>query len=123
MRHYEIVLMVHPDKSEKIIQLIDKYKKIIFNNQGKIHRLEDWGRKSLSYAIKKFKKAHFILMNIEIKIKLLKILENHFKFNIDIIRNLIISYTHAITDTSPMLQNKDNYKNKNRKNSFSVSKK
>lgn len=118
MRFYEIILMIHPDQSENITNIIELYKKMIFAAQGKIHRLEDWGRKSLSYSIKKLRKAHFLLINIEVKVKLIKELERHFKFNNNIIRNLIIINKKEINKISPMLKIKDDHK----KNVFSLSK-
>ncbi|VFP81653.1 30S ribosomal protein S6 [Buchnera aphidicola] len=110
MRHYEIVLMIHPDKSEKISQIIEYYSNIITSKKGIIHRLEDWGQRVLSYPIKKLQKAHYILINIEVSIECLKHLENDFKFNINIIRHLILLCTEAFKKMSPILQLQENNK-------------
>ncbi|WP_075432328.1 30S ribosomal protein S6 [Buchnera aphidicola] len=118
MRYYEIILMIHPDQSENIAHIIELYKKMILATQGKIHRLEDWGRKPLAYSIKKLKKAHFLLINIEVNVKLMKELARHFKFNNNIIRNLIIINKKAINKVSPMLKIRDDHK----KNVFSLAK-
>lgn len=112
MRHYEIVFIIHPDQSEKIPSIIEKYKKIIVNDSGKIHRLEDWGRRQLSYSINKINKAHYILMNIEVPSKTIIFLEKEFRFNISIIRNIIVCMKQAITESSPMMKIKDDKKEK-----------
>ncbi|AKC60264.1 30S ribosomal protein S6 [Blochmannia endosymbiont of Camponotus (Colobopsis) obliquus] len=108
MRHYEIILMIHPDKSEIVSNMIDQYKNVILiNNKGIIHRVEDWGRRSLAYPIKKLYKAHYVLLNIEVSCKTIFELESLFKFNDDIIRNMIIRRKKAVTDLSPIMQIKD----------------
>jgi small subunit ribosomal protein S6 len=112
MRHYEIVFMIHPNKSEKSNEIVLKYKKLIENFSGKIHRLEDWGRRQLSYPIKKLDKAHYILMNIEISQEKIKEIEQSFKFDDSIIRNIIFSVKKAISKTSPILKEKNDIKNK-----------
>ncbi|QCI16208.1 30S ribosomal protein S6 [Buchnera aphidicola] len=112
MRHYEIIFMIHPDQSEKIPLMIEKYKKIISDNEGIIHRLEDWGRRQLSYSIKKLHKAHYILMNIEVFPKTINLLETEFRFNSIILRNMIMSMKKAITELSPILKLKDDKKEK-----------
>ncbi|CAL4324624.1 30S ribosomal protein S6 [Buchnera aphidicola] len=112
MRHYEIVFMIHPNKSERANEVILKYKKLILDLSGKIHRFEDWGRRQLSYPIKKLDKAHYILMNVEISQKNICKIENAFKFDDFIIRNIIFSVKKAISKISPMLKEKNNIKNK-----------
>lgn len=112
MRHYEIVIMFHPDYSEKVNNMIDEYKNIIFKNNGKIHRLEDWGRKQLSYTINNLHKAHYLLMNIEVNPLLIKELENNFRFNDKILRNLIMVVKKPISIPSIMMKIKENKKEK-----------
>ncbi|AEO08894.1 30S ribosomal protein S6 [Buchnera aphidicola str. Ak (Acyrthosiphon kondoi)] len=112
MRHYEIIFMVHPDQSEKIPLLIEKYKNIINDNGGMVHRLEDWGRRQLSYSINKLHKAHYILMNIEVFPKTITLLETEFRFNNIILRNLIMSMKKAVIELSPILKLKDDKKEK-----------
>lgn len=110
MRHYEIVFMVHPDQSENVPKIIELYSKIICDKQGKIHRLEDWGRRQLAYSIKKIHKAHYVLMNIEIFPKEIKVLENKFRYDDSIIRNLIICAKKIVNEPSLIFKNKDNRK-------------
>ncbi|QCI22987.1 30S ribosomal protein S6 [Buchnera aphidicola] len=112
MRHYEIIFMVHPDHSEKISLLLEKYKKIISNDGGIIHRLEDWGRRQLSYSINKLQKAHYILMNIEVFPKTITLLATEFRFDNTILRNMIMSMKKAIVESSPILKLKDDKKEK-----------
>ncbi len=100
MRHYEIVFMVHPDQSEQVVHMVDRYKKLITDNGGKIHRLEDCGRKHLAYPINKLQKAHYVLMNIEADNKLLDELNHAFKFNDAVLRNLITVKKEAVTEPS-----------------------
>lgn len=104
LRHYEIVLLIHPDQSEQIGAMIQRYKNTIETNGGKIHRQEDWGRRQLAYPIKKIHKAHYILLNIECSDTALKDLLNNFRFNDAIIRNLVLKRKDAITTPSPMLR-------------------
>ncbi len=104
MRHYEIVLLIHPDQSEQIHLMVDKYKKIILDNKGVIHRFEDCGRKHLAYPIDKIHKAHYLLMNIEIDNAILDELNHIFKFNDAVIRNLIITKNHAVTTPSVFMK-------------------
>ncbi|CAL4324662.1 30S ribosomal protein S6 [Buchnera aphidicola] len=111
MRHYEIVFMIHPNKSEKSNEIISKYKKLIFKFSGEIHRLEDWGRRQLSYPIKNLSKAHYVLMNIEISQKYIKNIEQAFKFDDSIIRNIIFNVKEAISEISPILKEKNNFQN------------
>ena len=107
MRHYEIVFLVHPDQSEQVSAMIDRYKASIENTGGKIHRLEDWGRRQLAYPINKIHKAHYVLMNIECDQATRDELETAFRFNDAVIRNLIIKRDEAITDQSVLAKAKD----------------
>ncbi len=107
MRHYEIVLMIHPDQSDQVSNMLDKYKSIITNEKGKLHRLEDWGRRQLAYPIQKLHKAHYLLMNIECVQSTIAELRNLFRFNDAIIRHLVIRRDDAITKPSPMMKAKD----------------
>ncbi|SIN92712.1 SSU ribosomal protein S6P [Sulfurivirga caldicuralii] len=107
MRHYEIVLMVHPDQSEQVPAMIERYRALIEENGGKIHRLEDWGRRQLAYLIDKVHKAHYILMNIECDNDTLSELQNLFYYNDAILRDMILRRDEAITTPSVMMKNKD----------------
>ena len=100
MRHYEILFLVHPDQSEQVVQMVDRYKKIINDNGGAIHRLEDCGRRHLVYPINKLQKAHYVLMNIEADNKILDELNHAFKFNDAVLRNLVTVKTHAVVEPS-----------------------
>ena len=100
MRHYEVVFLVHPDQSEQVPGMIDRYRGMIESNGGKIHRLEDWGRRQLSYPINKIYKAHYVLMNIECGQDVRDELESAFRFNDAVIRNLIMKRDDAITEMS-----------------------
>ena len=107
MRHYEIVFLVHPDQSEQVPAMIGRYKAIIEGKDGKVHRLEDWGRRQLAYPINKLHKAHYILMNVECNQESLDELNNAFRFNDAVIRNLIFQQKVAITEVSPLIKDKD----------------
>lgn len=107
MRHYEIVFLVHPDQSEQVPAMLDRYKTIISEGSGVIHRLEDWGRRQLAYPINKIHKAHYVLMNIECSQTVLDELANAFKFNDAVIRNLVIRRDEAITEESIISKNKE----------------
>jgi small subunit ribosomal protein S6 len=100
MRHYEIVFLVHPDQSSQVPAMIERYTTIIEATSGKIHRLEDWGRRQMAYPIKKVHKAHYILMNVECDQVALTELESGFRFNDAILRNLILLQEEAITEPS-----------------------
>jgi len=102
MRHYEIVLIVHPDQSEQVPAMIDRYKAMVEAQQGKIHRIEDWGRRQLAYPIQKMAKAHYVLMNIECSKAVLDEIEHAFKFNDAVLRHLTLVMKHAHTGPSPM---------------------
>lgn len=104
MRHYEIVFIVHPDQSEQVPAMVERYKSLITGNGGMIHRLEDWGRRQLAYTIQKVHKAHYVLMNIECDQATLNELEHGFRFNDAILRHLIIGRDEAITAASPMMK-------------------
>src|SRR5210317_316553 len=106
MRHYEIVFLVHPDQSEQVQAMIDRYKSMIESNGGKIHRVEDWGRRQLAYPINKIYKAHYALMNVECSQEVREELETAFRFNDAVIRSLIMKRDEAITDMSPLAKAK-----------------
>ena len=108
MRHYEIVFLVHPDQSEQVPAMIERYKTLIEGNgNGKIHRLEDWGRRQLAYPIQHLAKAHYVLMNIECGAEALNELESGFRFNDAVLRHLIIKREDADTEMSAIMKNKD----------------
>ncbi len=104
MRHYEIVFLVHPDQSEQVPGMIERYESIIAKQQGKIHRKEDWGRRQLAYPMNDVHKAHYIMMNVECNDVALDEIKTAFKFNDAILRNLIIKKKHAITHESIMMK-------------------
>ncbi len=106
MRHYEIVFLVHPDQSEQVAGMIDRYRNMIESNGGKLHRLEDWGRRQLAYPINKIYKAHYVLMNIECDQNVRDELESAFRFNDAVIRNLIMKRDEAITEMSVLAKEK-----------------
>lgn len=107
MKHYEIVFMVHPDQSEQVPAMIDRYTNMVTQRKGTIHRLEDWGRRQLAYPIDKILKAHYVLMNIECDKETLDELTNAFRFNDAVIRNLVLTTKGAVKDASPLLKEKD----------------
>ena len=107
MRHYEIVFMVHPDQSEQVSGMIQRYTDLINAAEGKIHRLEDWGRRQLAYPINKLHKAHYVLMNIEAPQSVIDELETSFRYNDVVIRNMIMRTKDAVTEASPMAAAKD----------------
>jgi len=107
MRHYEIVFMVHPDQSEQVSGMIQRYTDLINTAEGKIHRLEDWGRRQLAYPINKLHKAHYVLMNIEAPQAVIDELETSFRYNDVVIRNMIMRTKDAVTEASPMAAAKD----------------
>ena len=105
MRHYEIVILVHPDQSDQVPAMIERYRSIIEKQgDGKVHRLEDWGRLQLSYPIQKVHKAHYVLMNIECGQEILNEMNNAFRFNDAVIRNMVIAMKKAVTEPSPMMK-------------------
>ena len=107
MRHYEIVFIVHPDQSEQVPAMIERYRAMATANGGKIHRLEDWGRRQMTYPIAKVHKAHYILMNIETDQKTLAELTGAFRFSDAVLRHLVTSESKAITEPSPMARGED----------------
>jgi small subunit ribosomal protein S6 len=104
MRHYEIVFIVHPDQSEQVPGMIERYRASITARGGNIHRLEDWGRRQMAYPIQKIHKAHYVLMNIECDLETLNELEHGFKFNDAVLRHLTMKCDDAITTPSPMMK-------------------
>jgi small subunit ribosomal protein S6 len=104
MRHYEIVFIVHPDQSEQVPAMIERYRTMVTGHKGLIHRLEDWGRRQLAYPIQKVHKAHYVLMNIECDQETLGELEHAFKFNDAVLRHLIVATTDAKVAPSPMMK-------------------
>jgi len=107
MRHYEIVFLVHPDQSEQVPAMIERYKALIEGDNGKIHRLEDWGRRQLAYPIQHLAKAHYVLLNIECNAAVLTELQSGFRFNDAVLRHLIVTRENAVTEMSPIMKNKD----------------
>jgi len=107
MRHYEIVFMVHPDQSEQVAGMIERYTGSIKDSGGQIHRLEDWGRRQMAYPINKLHKAHYVLMNIEAEQSVVDELESAFRFNDAVIRNMIMRAKNAVTEPSPMMKAKE----------------
>ena len=104
MRHYEIVFIVHPDQSEQVPQMVERYKGQIAARNGTVHRLEDWGRRQLAYSLAKVHKAHYVLMNIECDNETLGELEHSFKFSDAVLRHLIVKMPKAVTAPSPMMK-------------------
>ena len=107
MRHYEIVFLVHPDQSEQVPAMVERYTRAITENGGKVHRLEDWGRRQLAYPINKIHKAHYVLMNIECSNEILDELTENFRYNDAVIRNMVIRRDEAVTEASIMLQSEE----------------
>ena len=110
MRHHEIVFMVHPDQSEQVPGMIERYTGSVKEAGGQIHRLEDWGRRQLAYPINKLHKAHYVLMNVEAPQEVIDELETTFRYNDAVLRNVIIRTKHAVTEASPMAKAKDERK-------------
>ncbi|MBU2710909.1 30S ribosomal protein S6 [Zooshikella harenae] len=102
MRHYEIVFLVHPDQSEQVGAMIERYTSLVTEGDGKVHRLEDWGRRQLAYPIQKVHKAHYVLMNVECSNEILDELTNSFRFNDAVIRNMVIRRNDVVTEPSIM---------------------
>jgi small subunit ribosomal protein S6 len=102
MRHYEIVFMVHPDQSEQVPGMIERYTGSITEAGGQIHRLEDWGRRQLAYPIEKLHKAHYVLMNVEAPTEVINELETSFRYNDAVLRNLVMRTKSAVTEASPL---------------------
>ena len=108
MRHYEVVFLVHPDQSEQVPGMIERYQATITEAKGKVHRMEDWGRRQLAYPINKIHKAHYVLMNIECGDAVMNELEKAFRFNDAVLRNLILRVKKAITEPSPLAKREQN---------------
>jgi small subunit ribosomal protein S6 len=104
MRHYEVVFIVHPDQSEQVAGMVERYRTMVTGRGGRIHRIEDWGRRQLAYPIQKMHKAHYVLMNIEVDAATLAELEHAFKFNDAVLRHLIVAMREAVTAPSPMMK-------------------
>ena len=107
MRHYEIVFLVHPDQSEQVPAMIERYKGMIAAGEGRVHRLEDWGRRQLTYPIAKVHKAHYVLMNIECDQKILNDLTGAFRFSDAVLRHLVVNMDAAVIEPSPMAKAAD----------------
>ena len=107
MRHYELVLLVHPDQSDQVVGLVERYIKLVQDNNGVIHRVEDWGRRQLAYPINKIHKAHYVLFNIETDGETLAELEELFRYNDAIIRSLVMRRDDAVTEESQLAKNAD----------------
>ena len=107
MRHYELVLLVHPDQSDQVVGMVERYIKLVQDNNGTIHRLEDWGRRQLAYPINKIHKAHYVLFNIETDVETLAELEELFRYNDAIIRSLVMRRDEAVTEESQLAKNAD----------------
>lgn len=107
MRHYEVVFLVHPDQSEQVPAMIERYSNLISTHKGKIHRLEDWGRRPLAYPINKIMKAHYVLMNIECDQATIDELSDNFRYNDAVIRNMVLKVDRAITEPSAVSKEKD----------------
>jgi small subunit ribosomal protein S6 len=104
VRHYEIVFIVHPDQSEQVPGMVDRYRQMVTGRSGRIHRLEDWGRRQLAYPLEKVHKAHYVLMNVECDNETLSELQHAFKFNDAVLRHLIVKMEEAVTTPSPMMK-------------------
>jgi small subunit ribosomal protein S6 len=107
VRHYEIVFLVHPDQSEQVPAMIERYKGMIATGRGRVHRLEDWGRRQLAYPLAKVHKAHYVLMNIETDQKTLEELTGAFRFSDAVLRHLVVNMDAAVTEPSPMAKAAD----------------
>ncbi len=110
MRHYEIVFLVHPDQSEQVPGMIERYTQTLTSQGGQIHRQEDWGRRQLAYPINKVHKAHYVLMNVECDVEQLNEVTTAFRFNDAVIRHLVVNMDEAVTEPSPMMQKEEEKK-------------
>lgn len=104
MRHYEVIFLVHPDQSEQVPSMIERYTTAVTSSEGTVHRLEDWGRRQLAYPINKIHKAHYVLMNIECTEEALEELTTNFRYNDAVLRNLVVSMDEAVTEESPIMK-------------------
>lgn len=116
MRHYEIIFLVHPDQSDQVPAMIDKYRGIVEDAEGKVHRLEDWGRRQLAYPIAKMHKAHYVLMNVECSNEVREELESIFRFNDAVIRYMCIARHKADTDPSPLAKRDEEDRSSKKRN-------
>ncbi len=107
MRHYEVVFLVHPDQSEQVPGMLERYQSMITADGGQVHRLEDWGRRQLTHTVNKVHKAHYVLMNIECKREVLDELTGAFRFNDAVLRHLVIRRDEAVTEASPLAKSED----------------
>lgn len=115
MRHYEIVFLVHPDQSEQVPGMIERYSATVTNSGGTVHRLEDWGRRQMAFSINKVHKAHYVLMNVECTDEALEELTTNFRYNDAVLRDMVIRCDEAITEESPIMKaDKENRERKNR---------
>ena len=121
MRHYEIVFMVHPDQSEQVPAMIERYKALIEGGSGVIHRLEDWGRRQLAYPIQNLVKAHYVMFNIECSQEILNELVAGFRFNDAVLRHMVISRDEAVTEMSHIMKSKDEKPERRRRDDDSSS--
>jgi small subunit ribosomal protein S6 len=110
MKHYEVIFLVHPDQSEQVSGMVERYSNLVTQRKGKVHRVEDWGRRQLAYPIDKILKAHYVLMNVECDEETLTELSNAFRYNDAVIRNLILNVKQAVTEPSPLLKERE-YRN------------
>ena len=113
MKHYEVVFLVHPDQSEQVSAMVERYRAIIEADGGKIHRLEDWGRRQLAYPINKIHKAHYVLMNIECDKNVLTELDSAFRFNDAVLRNMVLSMKGPVVDASPLARREESSSERN----------
>src|SRR5690606_34143051 len=107
MRHYEIVFLVHPDQSEQVPGMIERYTTAVTGDGGKVHRLEDWGRRQMAYSINKIHKAHYVMMNVECTEAALEELTTNFRFNDAILRNMVVRMDEAVTDESHIMKSEN----------------
>ncbi len=112
MRHYEVVFLVHPDQSEQVPAMLERYKNLVEADGGKVHRIEDWGRRQLAYTIQDLAKAHYAMLNIECGAKTVTELESGFRFNDAVLRHLIVRREDAVTEPSPILKAKEKEESK-----------
>ena len=118
MRHYEIVFLVHPDQSEQVPAMIERYRSMVETGGGKLHRLEDWGRRQLAYPIAKVHKAHYVLLNVECGQQTLTDLESAFRFNDAVLRHMTVRMETAVTEPSPLLKAKEDRDERERSRSY-----
>jgi small subunit ribosomal protein S6 len=119
LRHYEIVFLVHPDQSEQVPAMIERYKAMIEEGKGTLHRLEDWGRRQLAYPIAKLHKAHYVLMNVEVTQDVLRELEKAFRFNDAVVRKLVLAKDCAETGPSPLMKSDKDMRSDRRRDDYS----